>query len=392
MIVNLILFVGTPDSMGDSEPSKKRGALKELSRGLDRDDDTCAFESGSFKTASEEVLATRRILRVDAVTNKQEAHYDGIRSDAPKVVIDGGQTKYDTITVKDAAGEETEMAKDDNNKGNDSVDKSEAINGGETAKDETKTTTTTTQVQDAAGEEKAKDDNINFGKGGVDKDSSGGDQTEIQGKEGTDNSGAFFPPFHLHSNCKNAFSGFPTSTTAFSVSSFSFGSTASGSVSRTQLSSYGFSLPSDGTSSIFGTTQSAETGEEKEETAFTADSVVLFEFLQGGWKERGKGQVKVNVSTTTTDSRRKARLLMRSKGNYRLILNASLYPEMKLASMDKKVLTFASVNSVSQAKTGLSTFALKFKDPAIMEEFREVIEEHKECKSSSSSSSSVEDT
>lgn len=53
---------------------------------------------------------------------------------------------------------------------------------------------------------------------------------------------------------------------------------------------------------------------------------------------------------------------------------------MKLASMDKKVLTFASVNSVSQAKTGLSTFALKFKDPAIMEEFREVIEEHKESK------------
>ncbi|KAJ4897941.1 Nuclear pore complex protein NUP50B [Raphanus sativus] len=359
--------------MGDSEPSKKRGALKELSRGLDdSDDDTCAFESGSFKTASEEVLATRRILRVDVVTNKQEAHYDGIRSDAPIVVIDGGQTKYDTISV--TLVEETEMAKDDIN----SVDKSEAVNGGERAKDETKTTTT--QVQDAAGEEKAKDDNINFGKGGVDKDSSGGDQTEIQGKEGTDNSGAFFPPFHLHSNCKNAFSGFPTSTTAFSVSSFSFGSTASGSVSRTQLSSYGFSLPSDGTSSIFGTTQSAETGEEKEETAFTADSVVLFEFLQGGWKERGKGQVKVNVSTTTTDSRRKARLLMRSKGNYRLILNASLYPEMKLASMDKKVLTFASVNSVSQAKTGLSTFALKFKDPAIMEEFREVIEEHKESK------------
>lgn len=126
MIVNLILFVGTPDSMGDSEPSKKRGALRELSRGLDSDDDTCAFESGTFKTASEEVLATRRILRVDAaVTNKQEAHYDGIRSDAPKVVIDGGQTKYDTITVKDAAGEETEMAKDDNTKGSDSVDKSD---------------------------------------------------------------------------------------------------------------------------------------------------------------------------------------------------------------------------------------------------------------------------
>lgn len=68
---------------------------------------------------------------------------------------------------------------------------------------------------------------------------------------------------------------------------------------------------------------------------------------------------------------------MRSKGNYRLILNASLYPEMKLASMDKKGITFACVR---ESKSGLSTFALKFKDPAIVEKFRAVIEEHKKSK------------
>ncbi|KAF8077293.1 hypothetical protein N665_1049s0027, partial [Sinapis alba] len=55
--------------MGDSEnaqpPSKKRGALKQLSReNPDDDDDTAEFESGTFKKASDEVLASRRIVRI----------------------------------------------------------------------------------------------------------------------------------------------------------------------------------------------------------------------------------------------------------------------------------------------------------------------------------------
>ncbi|CAN7018797.1 unnamed protein product [Brassica rapa subsp. trilocularis] len=99
--------------------------------------------------------------------------------------------------------------------------------------------------------------------------------------------------------------------------------------------------------------------EENEEAAFSADSI-MFEYLDGGWRERGKGEVKVNVSSNGD----KARLVTRAKGNYRLILNASLYPEMKLASMDKKGITFACVNS--EGRDGLSTFALKFKDPTIV--------------------------
>nr|BAC42920.1 unknown protein [Arabidopsis thaliana] len=50
--------------------------------------------------------------------------------------------------------------------------------------------------------------------------------------------------------------------------------------------------------------------------------------------------------------------------------------------MDKKGITFACVNSVSDAKDGLSTLALKFKDPTVVEEFRAVIEEHKDSKPS----------
>ena len=117
-----------------------------------------------------------------------------------------------------------------------------------------------------------------------------------------------------------------------------------------------------------------ETGEENEKSVFNADSV-LFEFLDGGWKERGKGEIKVNVSSTGTG---KARLVMRARGNYRLILNAGLYSEMKLTAMEKKGVTFACMNSNGEGKKdGLSTFALKFKDPSIAEEFRAVVTEHK---------------
>lgn len=67
---------------------------------------------------------------------------------------------------------------------------------------------------------------------------------------------------------------------------------------------------------------------------------------------------------------------MRTKGNYRLILNASLFPEMKLANMDKRGVTFACLNSAADGK-GLSTIALKFKDASIVEDFRAAVVEHK---------------
>ncbi|KAL0380432.1 UNVERIFIED_CONTAM: Nuclear pore complex protein B [Sesamum angustifolium] len=116
-----------------------------------------------------------------------------------------------------------------------------------------------------------------------------------------------------------------------------------------------------------------ETGEENEKAVFTSDAA-LFEFIDGAWKERGKGELKINVSTTGTG---KSRLIMRARGNYRLILNASLFPDMKLTNMDKKGITFACVNTASEGKDGLSTIALKFKDASIVEDFRAAVVEHK---------------
>lgn len=206
--------------------------------------------------------------------------------------------------------------------------------------------------------------------------------------------------FQQLSSSQNAFTGL--AGTGFSTSTFTFGSvpkdgsalgTSTGSLfgQKNDQPSFGFGLSNNGSSSIFNTTGPpivsknegtgfpsmqevpVETGEENEKVVFSADSI-LFEYFNGAWKERGKGELKVNVSTAGTE---RARLLMRARGNYRLILNASLYPDMKLTNMDKRGVTFACMNSTGENKEGLSTFALKFKDGSIVEEFRAAVAANK---------------
>nr|CAB3455774.1 unnamed protein product [Digitaria exilis] len=184
----------------------------------------------------------------------------------------------------------------------------------------------------------------------------------------------FFFSFKNMSSGQNAFTGL--SGTGFSSSSFSFGSVSKDGSSPGTL----FGLKTDGSSfpsfnlgannSALATSAEApkkfamtegpvETGEENEKVVFTADSA-LYEYLDGGWKER-----------------RKARLVMRTKGNYRLVLNASLDDDMSLKDMDKKGVTFACMNSIAESQSSLATFALKFKDTVIREEFKDVVEAHK---------------
>lgn len=120
-----------------------------------------------------------------------------------------------------------------------------------------------------------------------------------------------------------------------------------------------------------------ETGEEKEKAVFTVDAS-LFEFEGGGWKERGKGEVRVNLSE---EENRPARIVMRGKGHLRLLLNASLYDSMMLKKMDGKGVTFASINSIGDAK--LTTFALRFSDESAAADFLATAEAHKGRASSS---------
>lgn len=57
----------------------------------------------------------------------------------------------------------------------------------------------------------------------------------------------------------------------------------------------------------------------------------LFEYDESErqWRERGRGEMKVNVGASGT-----ARLIMRNKGNFRLLLNASIWPGMKVTPME----------------------------------------------------------
>ncbi|TKY48139.1 Nuclear pore complex protein NUP50A [Spatholobus suberectus] len=426
-------------------PSKKRAAGRELTRDtpIDDEEDAPELETGTFKRASDEVLATRRIVKVRRQqTNSAPSSnpFAGIRLVAPP--SEPSANPAETTTEVQSAGENTVA---DDSKSSDGITKdSEKAEDGETKQSESKTDEAEdkpTENKDAAEESNTEKEHTaekegTDDKSEVDKDQSK-DVTEIENEdkkdathecvsksdkeqigdgkdsenddknENTDNvdkkenkaesaeasaEGGHLTSFQLLSSSQNAFTGL--AGTGFSTSPFSFGSISnegSGSIFGMKndrpfglgLSNNGSSvLGASGASAVssknegsgFGAMQEVvvETGEENEKVIFNADSV-LFEFVDGSWKERGKGELKVNVASET----KKARLLMRSRGNFRLILNARLYPDMKLTNMDKKGVTFACINSASEGKVGLSTFALKFKDGSIVEEFKAAVMAHK---------------
>uniref|UniRef100_A0A2P2K017 Uncharacterized protein MANES_11G048200 n=1 Tax=Rhizophora mucronata TaxID=61149 RepID=A0A2P2K017_RHIMU len=400
--------------MGDAEnslpPSKKRAAGREITKdnpGLDDDEDSTEQEKGTFKRASDEVLANRRIVKVrrnQASSTPSANPFAGIRLVPPTVPATppaAGTTEEVTSEkvpedTKNKVCEETEKGNDPNSGQSEGKNvQSEAktdedVVSAENKENDVVTEATEPQVEN---EKPADDEKTENEKPAEDN------KTDTEDKEGigSENVDAL-SSFQQLSSSQNAFTGL--AGTGFSTSTFAFGSlpkdgssVGTGSLfgQKSDQPHFGFGISNNGSSSLFSASGSAatsksegssfpsmqevpiETGEENERVVFIADSA-LFEFLNGTWKERGKGEVKVNVSTTETE---RARLLMRARGNYRLILNASLYPDMKLTSMDKRGLTFACMNSTGENKDSLSTFALKFKDNYTVEEFRAAVTAHK---------------
>nr|GEV49389.1 nuclear pore complex protein NUP50A-like [Tanacetum cinerariifolium] len=378
--------------MGDSEnalpPSKKRVAGRELSRdnpGLDDEEEEDFDQEAGFKKASEEVLANRRIVKVrrnrtaSAPSEPSSNPFAAIRLVPPTEPVAAPPTftnvppTFSSVPVgekmavepQDNANKETEM-EEEGEEAESKVNEAESRPNADEEKHEA------VKQEEAVTKEEAECETKN--------------ETEtasVENDEKKNNEAASVNSFQQLSSSQNAFTGIVG--TGFSSSSFSFGSITKGD----QPSFPSFSFGTNGNSSLFSTSGSSEkpeatkkpsmqevqveTGEENENAVFTADSV-LFEFLDGGWKERGKGELKVNVSTNGTG---KGRLVMRARGNYRLILNASLFPDMKLTNMEKKGITFACLNSAGEGKDTLSTFALKFKDASFVEEFRAVVSQHK---------------
>ncbi|KAK8524955.1 hypothetical protein V6N13_015951 [Hibiscus sabdariffa] len=437
--------------MGDAEnalpPSKKRAAGREISRdnpGLDEEEGSPEQENGTFKRASDEVLANRRIVKVrrnQTTSTASSNPFSGIRlvpptepTVAPAESSGAPESRATTTEVITEApivdekevpqdGENDVNRSEKNEEGNnqrsektdekdpgsvkseiENIEQSEIKEGplSEAFADKETTenkgsTVLNEETQEEANDEKRAGDVNTKDKDKKDDETANADNRD-RSSENADSSaeGASLSSFQQLSSSQNAFTGL--AGTGFSTSAFSFGSTSkdgsSGSVPLFGLKSdrpFGFGLSTNGNSSLFNSPGSSvvskkersgfqampevpvETGEENEQVVFSADSV-LFEFLDGAWKERGKGELKVNVSTARTEG---ARVLMRARGNYRLILNARLYPDMKLTDMDKRGITFACMNSTSEEKEGLSTFALKFKDASIVEEFRAAVTAHK---------------
>lgn len=442
--------------MGDTEgalpPSKKRAAGRQITQ-LDPepDDDTPEPEMGTFQRASEEVLATRRIVKArrhEPPSAPSSNPFAGIRlvpptdssarttstSVQPQGTGDNkvSEEQDDTNEKLEKTGEkETEIGAlvnepngtEDSSKLENVADASSAKDGDkvkmEAGEGASKTVETGKEVENGGketeqevGEEHSEESREKIEKkAGVETDAVGevthkpvGEESDkekqINDLNATEEPAAPVSSFQQLSSSQNAFSGL--AGTGFSTSSFSFGSFAkegstfgasSGSLFGSSYPSFGIGSSNNGTSSspLFGTTESdttknggassipsmqevpIETGEENEQVVFNADAA-LYEYLDGGWKGRGKGELKVNISISGAE---KARLVMRAQGNYRLILNANLYPDMSLAEMDKRGITFACMNSAGEGKSGLTTFAVKFRDSTVMEEFRGIVTAHK---------------
>lgn len=72
------------------------------------------------------------------------------------------------------------------------------------------------------------------------------------------------------------------------------------------------------------------TGEEDEETVFAGEGA-LYEFDESKkWRERGSGEMRINVRQES----KQARLIMRQRGNLRLLMNANLWRDMPVSKME----------------------------------------------------------
>jgi Ran-binding protein 3 len=371
--------------------SKKRVASTQLTRDdPDPDDNETELEIGSFKKASEEVMATRRIVKVRR-TPQQAAPSANPFSGIRLVMPSADSTSRETENKNVAENKETEKIGLNGNEVNKTSQQDDVQNGEDLEKEnknEDKSSIATVEEGKEVETENIpnihkKDVKENDGTASKEdpeiitesqKETGNEDGSRADEKEGVPIQAGSLSSFGQLSSGQNAFKGL--AGTGFSTSSFSFGSgSTEGSTPVSAFSSAG---------SVFGSKPDSslkevpiETGEENEKTVFTADGV-LFEFLQrDGWKERGKGEVKLNLPVS--DKAKKPRLVMRTKGNYRLVLNASLYPDMALKDMDKRGVTFKCLNSAGEGDmgSGLSTFALKFREGGIRDEFCVVVSANK---------------
>ncbi|CAM0955939.1 unnamed protein product [Alopecurus aequalis] len=399
-----------------AQSSRKRVADKQINKDHPKpDDDSGEEETGTFKKATEEVMATRRIVKVrrqQPSSAPSSNPFSAIRftpNDSsvqasipvsvppPSDVING--TGKDVLSTADNNTDSTEVAEvqkddaalkesDESNAPTEAPSQHAETDGkeevtvvgtgedkgvvGEPKEDNSKTSGIEGKTKDGDAEEKKAVDEAGVEDTISKDDAEKKDEAESGAKDGSskqkdaDIKGPT-PLFSLKnlSSGQNAFTGL--AGTGFSVSSFSFGSGSKESSEaplfglKTDGSTFpsfnigamnnGSSVPAlatalDAPKKFAMPEGPVETGEENEKAVFSADSAI-YEYLDGGWKERGRGELKLNIP-----------------------------------DMDKKGVTFACINSIGDSPSGLTTFALKFKDTSIREDFKAAVEAHKAKKAS----------
>lgn len=113
------------------------------------------------------------------------------------------------------------------------------------------------------------------------------------------------------------------------------------------------------------------TGEEGEQHVFQSRMKVFL--LEGTeWKERGVGQLKLNVA----DDKSYARLIMRAEGALRLVLNVRLFPSMKIEAVGDKAARFIA----PVEKNELGTYLVRAAKPEAIKELISAVDTHKHLK------------
>ncbi|KAF9292045.1 hypothetical protein BGZ68_000613 [Mortierella alpina] len=104
-----------------------------------------------------------------------------------------------------------------------------------------------------------------------------------------------------------------------------------------------------------------QTGEEEEMNIYQTKGKLFTDADKThSWKERGKGTFKVNVSRRDT---KLARLVMRTDGVLRLILNVAIFPDMNVVVTGEKYVRFIGIEDGKPIP-----FLLKVKDASVAED------------------------
>ncbi|KAG7259089.1 hypothetical protein CRUP_000041 [Coryphaenoides rupestris] len=92
-----------------------------------------------------------------------------------------------------------------------------------------------------------------------------------------------------------------------------------------------------------------KTGEEAESNVLQIQcKLFVFEKTAQSWIERGRGLLRLNDMASTDDGSLQSRLVMRTQGSLRLILNTKLWPQMQVDKASEKSVRITAMDTEDQ--------------------------------------------